>query len=28
VLIPIAIVWVMVAGCLKYFDVVTVGMGA
>jgi NADH-quinone oxidoreductase subunit H len=28
VLIPIAIVWVMVAGCMKYFDVVTVGMGA
>ncbi len=27
VLIPIAIVWVMVAGCMKYFGVVTIGAG-
>ena len=28
VLIPIAIVWVLVAGCMKYFGWVSVGMGA
>jgi NADH-quinone oxidoreductase subunit H len=28
VLIPIAIVWVFVAGCMKFFGVVTTGMGA
>ncbi|MEO9079341.1 MAG: NADH-quinone oxidoreductase subunit NuoH [Rhodanobacter sp.] len=28
VLIPISIVWVMVAGCMKYFGWVTIGMGA
>ncbi|TAL86234.1 MAG: NADH-quinone oxidoreductase subunit NuoH [Rhodanobacter sp.] len=27
VLIPIAIVWVLVAGCMKYFGVVTIGTG-
>jgi NADH-quinone oxidoreductase subunit H len=28
VLIPIAIVWVLVAGCMKYFGWVSIGMGA
>ena len=28
VLIPIAIVWVLVAGCMKYFGVVSIGVGA
>jgi NADH-quinone oxidoreductase subunit H len=28
VLIPIAIVWVFVAGCMKFFGIVTTGMGA
>jgi NADH-quinone oxidoreductase subunit H len=28
VLIPIAIVWVMVAGCMKYFGWVSIGVGA
>jgi NADH-quinone oxidoreductase subunit H len=28
VLIPIALVWVMVAGCMKFFGVVSVGVGA
>ncbi len=28
VLIPIAIVWVMVAGCMKFFGWVSIGMGA
>ena len=28
ILIPIAIAWVMVAGCLRYFDWVSIGTGA